>query len=82
MSHQEQIEKVLNRSKDIKEIKLENCKIYNEYSIIVLYQNDSDIIICDNSEDVKKIYDFLTKELNKQKIKNNKATQNEIILEK
>lgn len=82
MSHQEQIEKVLNRSKDIKEIKLENCEIYNEYSIVVLYQNDSDIIICDNSEDVKKTYVFLTKELNKQKIKNNKATQNETILEK
>lgn len=82
MIYQEQIKKVLNNLSNIKEIKLEDCKIYNEYSVIVLRQNDSDVIICDNSEDANRIYNFLTEKFNKYKSRNNKSSVAEPTLEK
>lgn len=80
MPYQKQIKKVLNNLENVMAIKLEDVKIYNEYSVIVLYQNDSDIIICDNSEDAKNIYNFLTEKFNKYK--SSKSSADEPTLEK
>lgn len=67
MSYQKQIKRVLSRLEDVEEIKLEDCKVYNEFSVVVLYPNDSDIIICDNSKDANRIYSLLTEEHNRYK---------------
>lgn len=81
MMYREQIKKVLSDLSDVKEIKLEDCKIYNEYSVIVLRKNDSDVIICDNSEDANRIYNFLTEKFNKYK-SSNKSLVDEPTLER
>lgn len=39
-------------------------KIYQEYSIIVLYKNNSEIIVCESSEEANKLYSYLMKKLN------------------
>ncbi len=80
MTRKEQLKKVLRNLESIEEIKLEDCKIYNEYSVVVLYQNDSDIIICNDSSDANMIYGYLTKELYKYKSNHNQLSPSETTL--
>lgn len=61
---QKQIESVLKNIKNIQDVKLEDCKIYQEYSVIVLYKNNSEIIVCESSEEANKLYSYLMKKLN------------------
>lgn len=61
---QKQIESVLKNIKNIQDVKLEDCKIYQEYSVIVLYKNNSEIIVCESSEEANKLYAYLMKNIN------------------
>lgn len=65
--NESKINSVLINIKDVEEIKLEDCKVYDEYSVIVLYKNDSDIILCDDSEEANNIYNRLMSALNAYK---------------
>lgn len=65
MTYKEQLKEIYKNLQYIVDIKLEDCKVLNEYSVIVLYENDSDIIICENSAQANLIYKFLVNELNK-----------------
>ena len=65
--NESKINSVLTNIKDVEEIKLEDCKVYDEYSVIVLYKNDSDIILCDDSEEANNIYNRLLSALNDYK---------------
>lgn len=58
------IQNVLKNISKVENIKLEDCSIYNEYSVIVLYKDGSDIIICDDSKEANKLYAYLMKNLN------------------
>ena len=72
MISQEVIDEILQNILEIEEIKIEDCAIYNEYSVIVLYKEGSDIIECENSEEANSLFDFLTIKLNQYKEINNK----------
>lgn len=65
--NESRINSVLTNIKDVEEIKLEDCKVYDEYSVIVLYKNDSDIILCDDSEEANNIYNRLMSAFNDYK---------------
>ena len=52
------VKKVINNLSKVVEIKLEDSEVYNEYSVIVLYKNGSDIIVCENRKEAKK-YELL-----------------------
>ncbi len=65
--NESKINSVLTNIKDVEEIKLEDCKVYDEYSVIVLYKNDSDIILCDDSEEANNIYNRLMSAFNDYK---------------
>lgn len=65
MTIREQLKEVFRNFQHVVDIKLEDCKILNEYSVIVLYENDSDILICENSAQANLIYEFLINELSK-----------------
>lgn len=71
INKQKQIESVLNNMENVQTIKLEDCKIYQEYSVIVLYKNNSEIIVCESSEEANKLYAYLMKKLNINKQKTN-----------
>lgn len=77
MINQESIEEILENIANIEEIKIEDCVIYNEYSVIVLYKDGSDIIECENSEEANALYDSLTNKLNQHKKANNLELNNE-----
>lgn len=66
--NESKINSVLTNIKDVEEIKLEDCKVYDEYSVIVLYKNDSDIILCDDSEEANNIYNRLMSAFNDYKV--------------
>ena len=65
--NESKINSVLTNIKDVEEIKLEDCKVYDEYSVIVLYKNDSDIILCDDIEEANNIYNRLMSAFNDYK---------------
>lgn len=65
--NESKINSVLTNIQNVEEIKLEDCKIYNEYSVIVLYKNDSDILFCDDSEEANDIYNRLMSAFNDYK---------------
>ncbi len=61
------IEKVAKNISNIKEIKLEDCEVYYEFSVIVFYKDGKkDIIICDTSEEANFIYNCLKEKVDKQ----------------
>lgn len=64
MTYRDQLEQIIRNLPYIMDIKLEDCKPLNEYSVVVLYENDSDIIICENSAQANLIYKFLVDEVN------------------
>lgn len=66
------IQNVLENISKVENIKLEDCSIYNEYSVIVLYKDSSDIIICNDSKEANKIYAYLRKSLNDYQLLNDK----------
>lgn len=66
----DKIEKVLSNLGNVQSIKLEDCEAYNEYSVVVLYENGSDIIICENSKEANKLYYYLNEKLNEIKQEN------------
>lgn len=65
MINRERLKEIFRNFQHIVDIKIENCKIYNEYSVIVLYENDSDVLICESSTQANLLYEFLIDELNK-----------------
>lgn len=67
------IKKVLDNISKVENIKLEDCSIYNEYSVIVLYKDSSDIIICNDSKEANKLYDYLINSLNDYQSLHNKT---------
>lgn len=76
MSYNDKIKIILNKLPNIEEIKLEDCDIYQEYAVVVLYKgNDSDIIICDNGYDAKILYGYLTERLEEFQAQNANTTQ-------
>ena len=58
--NREKIELAYKNIEKIQEIKLEDCDIYNEYSVIVIYEHHSDIIICENSGNANVLYGYLS----------------------
>ncbi len=65
MVDQEMVKAIAKRIFKIKAIKLEDSKVYNEYSVIIFYMNDdSDILICDTSEEANGIYNYLKEKIN------------------
>ncbi len=65
MVDQEIVKAIAKRIFKIKAIKLEDSKVYNEYSVIIFYVNDdSDILICDTSEEANGIYNYLKEKIN------------------
>lgn len=65
MTNRERLKEIFRNFQHIVDIKIEDCKIYNEYSVIVLYENDSDVLICESSTQANLLYEFLIDELNK-----------------
>jgi len=70
MINQEVILEMLNNISNIEEIKIEDSVIYNEYSVIVLYKNNSDILVCENSDEANFLFNYLTDKLNQYKTAN------------
>ena len=64
MSYQKKMDRVLSNLENIKQVKIEDSEAYNEFYVTVIYQNGSDIIICDNSEEVNIVYRYITQKLN------------------
>lgn len=62
------IKKALDNISKVENVKLENCDIYKEYSVVVLYKDDSDIIICEDSKEANTIYSILSKQLSAYKV--------------
>lgn len=60
------IERAIKNLSNIVDIKLEKCDVCKEYSVIVLYKDDSDIIICDSGRDAETLYRLLTQRVNSQ----------------
>lgn len=60
---------ILKTLPDIKDIKLEDCKVYNEFTVVVLYDNDSELITCDTSEEAHAIYNFLQSKIRELQVK-------------
>lgn len=71
MTNQEKIDRVLKNLSNIVEIKIEDCEVYNEYSVIVLYEQGSDIIVCNDTKQVNNLYNYLTERFNEYKSENN-----------
>lgn len=71
MTNQEKIDRVLKNLSNIVEIKIEDCEVYNEYSVIVLYEQGSDIIVCNDTKQVNNLYNYLTKRFNEFQSENN-----------
>ncbi|MBR2969758.1 MAG: hypothetical protein IKC49_01750 [Clostridia bacterium] len=71
MTNQEKIDRVLKNLSNIVEIKIEDCEVYNEYSVIVLYEQGSDIIVCSDTKQVNNLYNYLTKRFNEFQSENN-----------
>ncbi len=71
MTNQEKIDRVLKNLSNIVEIKIEDCEVYNEYSVIILYEQGSDIIVCNDTKQVNNLYNYLTKRFNEFKSENN-----------
>lgn len=65
------IKKVSKKLNKIEGIKLEISKVYNEYSVIVIYDDGSDIIICQTAKEAEKIYEKLNKKFEDFKAKHN-----------
>ena len=62
---------MLKNLSNIVEIKIEDCEVYNEYSVIVLYEQGSDIIVCSDTKQVNNLYNYLTKRFNEFQSENN-----------
>ncbi len=62
-----QLSKILNNLSNVQQIKLEDSKVYSEYSVIIISQHYSDIIICETSKQANKLYSYLTEKLNEYK---------------
>jgi len=71
MTNQEKIDRVLKNLSNIVEIKIEDCEVYNEYSVIVLYEHGSDIIVCSDTKQVNNLYNYLTERFNEYQSENN-----------
>lgn len=61
---------ILKTLPNIKDIKLEDCKVYNEFTVVVLYDKDSELISCNTSEEANTIYNFLQSKIKELQIKN------------
>lgn len=76
MPFKDRVKNVLKNLPRIVEIKLEDCKVYDEYSVIVLYDEDSDIISCNSSDEANAVYNYLTEKFNNFKSqKNNQSME-------
>lgn len=61
------LNKILLNLSNIEGLKLENSASVYEFSVIVLYKDDSDIIICENSKELNIIYEFINEKLEESK---------------